>query len=103
MFQIVALGRKELTAVELIRQLHLEAEELRKQKKRQNVTGLHKSVDNWRKHEPTLEGSVSDTVRFHWSSNFFPALNRSVQQLKDVTAHFHRLSHIQTKSEKGML
>lgn len=40
--KIVALGRKELTAVELIRQLHLEAEELRKQKKRQNVTGLHK-------------------------------------------------------------
>lgn len=33
-----------MTAVELIRHLHLEAEELRKQKKRQNVTGLHKSV-----------------------------------------------------------
>lgn len=33
-----------MTAVELIRQLHLEADELRKQKKRQNVTGLHKSV-----------------------------------------------------------
>uniref|UniRef100_A0A3Q0SBH2 Leucine rich repeat containing 47 n=1 Tax=Amphilophus citrinellus TaxID=61819 RepID=A0A3Q0SBH2_AMPCI len=40
--KIVSLGRKEMTAVELIRQLHLEAEELRKQKKRQNVTGLHK-------------------------------------------------------------
>ncbi|KAM9344339.1 leucine-rich repeat-containing protein 47 [Pholidichthys leucotaenia] len=40
--KIVALGRKEMTAVELIRHLHLEAEELRKQKKRQNVTGLHK-------------------------------------------------------------
>lgn len=33
-----------MTAVELVRQLHLEADELRKQKKRQNVTGLHKSV-----------------------------------------------------------
>ena len=33
-----------MTAVELIRHLQLEAEELRKQKKRQNVTGLHKSV-----------------------------------------------------------
>ena len=33
-----------MTAVELIRQLQLEADELRKQKKRQNVTGLHKSV-----------------------------------------------------------
>lgn len=42
--QILPLGRREMTAVELIRSLHLEAEELRKQKKRQNVTGLHKSV-----------------------------------------------------------
>lgn len=33
-----------MTAVELIRHLQLEADELRKQKKRQNVTGLHKSV-----------------------------------------------------------
>ncbi|XP_061760804.1 leucine-rich repeat-containing protein 47 [Nerophis ophidion] len=40
--KIVPLGRKEMTAVELIRQLQLEADELRKQKKRQNVTGLHK-------------------------------------------------------------
>lgn len=38
------LGRKEMTAVELIRHLQLEADELRKQKKRQNVTGLHKWV-----------------------------------------------------------
>ncbi|XP_058498825.1 leucine-rich repeat-containing protein 47 [Solea solea] len=40
--KIVPLGRKEMTAVELVRHLHLEAEELRRQKKRQNVTGLHK-------------------------------------------------------------
>uniref|UniRef100_A0AAV2JII4 B3/B4 tRNA-binding domain-containing protein n=1 Tax=Knipowitschia caucasica TaxID=637954 RepID=A0AAV2JII4_KNICA len=40
--KITALGRKEMTAVELIRLLQLEAEELRKQRKRQNVTGLHK-------------------------------------------------------------
>uniref|UniRef100_A0A8C9X633 Leucine rich repeat containing 47 n=2 Tax=Sander lucioperca TaxID=283035 RepID=A0A8C9X633_SANLU len=40
--KVVSLGRKEMTAVELIRHLQLEAEELRKQKKRQNVTGLHK-------------------------------------------------------------
>lgn len=40
--KIAALGRREMTAVELVRHLHLEAEELRKQKKRQNVTGLHK-------------------------------------------------------------
>ncbi|XP_034392911.1 leucine-rich repeat-containing protein 47 [Cyclopterus lumpus] len=40
--KVVSLGRKEMTAVELIKQLQLEADELRKQKKRQNVTGLHK-------------------------------------------------------------
>ncbi|XP_035512005.1 leucine-rich repeat-containing protein 47 [Morone saxatilis] len=40
--KIVPLGRKEMTAIELIRHLQLEADELRKQKKRQNVTGLHK-------------------------------------------------------------
>ncbi|XP_029910941.1 leucine-rich repeat-containing protein 47 [Myripristis murdjan] len=40
--KIVPLGRKEVTAVELMRQLQLEADEQRKQKKRQNVSGLHK-------------------------------------------------------------
>uniref|UniRef100_UPI003AABC4F4 leucine-rich repeat-containing protein 47 n=1 Tax=Centroberyx gerrardi TaxID=166262 RepID=UPI003AABC4F4 len=40
--KIVPLGRKEITAVELMRQLQLEADEQRKQKKRQNVSGLHK-------------------------------------------------------------
>ncbi|KAM3618491.1 uncharacterized protein V6R79_021013 [Siganus canaliculatus] len=40
--KVVPLGRKEMTAVELMRHLQLEADELRKQKKRQNVTGLHK-------------------------------------------------------------
>nr|XP_040049273.1 leucine-rich repeat-containing protein 47 [Gasterosteus aculeatus aculeatus] len=40
--KVVSLGRKEMTAVELIRQLQVEADELRKQKRRQNVTGLHK-------------------------------------------------------------
>lgn len=38
------LGRKEIKAKDLLRQLQLEAEEQRKQKKRQNVSGLHKSV-----------------------------------------------------------
>ncbi|XP_041654474.1 leucine-rich repeat-containing protein 47 [Cheilinus undulatus] len=40
--KVTPLGRREMTAVELIRHLQLEADELRKQKKRQNVTGLHK-------------------------------------------------------------
>nr|XP_009480995.1 PREDICTED: leucine-rich repeat-containing protein 47 [Pelecanus crispus] len=40
--KIIPLGRKEIKAKDLLRQLQLEAEEQRKQKKRQNVSGLHK-------------------------------------------------------------
>nr|XP_006642132.1 PREDICTED: leucine-rich repeat-containing protein 47 [Lepisosteus oculatus] len=40
--KIIPLGRKEMKAVDLVRQLQLEAEEQRKQKRRQNVSGLHK-------------------------------------------------------------
>ncbi|XP_075028285.1 leucine-rich repeat-containing protein 47 [Calonectris borealis] len=40
--KITPLGRKEIRAKDLLRQLQLEAEEQRKQKKRQNVSGLHK-------------------------------------------------------------
>lgn len=42
--QITPLGRKEVKAQELVRQLQLEAEEHRKQKKRQNLSGLHRCV-----------------------------------------------------------
>ncbi|XP_040285222.1 leucine-rich repeat-containing protein 47 [Bufo bufo] len=41
-FTIVPLNRKEINAKELVRQLQLEADEQRKQKKRQNVSGLHR-------------------------------------------------------------
>ncbi|KAM9299151.1 leucine-rich repeat-containing protein 47 [Gastrophryne carolinensis] len=40
--KIVPLNRKEIDAKELVRQLQFEAEEQRKQKKRQNVSGLHR-------------------------------------------------------------
>ncbi|KAF1399738.1 Leucine-rich repeat-containing protein 47, partial [Spheniscus magellanicus] len=40
--KIMPLGRKEIKAKDLLRQLQSEAEEQRKQKKRQNVSGLHK-------------------------------------------------------------
>ncbi|XP_065506025.1 leucine-rich repeat-containing protein 47 [Caloenas nicobarica] len=40
--KITPLGRKEIKAKDLLRQLQLEAEEQRKQKKRQNVSGLHR-------------------------------------------------------------
>ncbi|MEE6511543.1 hypothetical protein FKM82_018151 [Ascaphus truei] len=41
-FKVVPLGRKEINANDLVRQLQSDAEEQRKQKKRQNVSGLHK-------------------------------------------------------------
>ncbi|KAM6296354.1 leucine-rich repeat-containing protein 47 [Aegotheles albertisi] len=40
--KITPLGRKEIKAKDLLRQLQSEAEEQRKQKKRQNISGLHK-------------------------------------------------------------
>uniref|UniRef100_A0A8C6XYJ4 Leucine rich repeat containing 47 n=1 Tax=Naja naja TaxID=35670 RepID=A0A8C6XYJ4_NAJNA len=40
--KIVPLGRKETKANDLLRQLQAEAEEQRKQKKRQNISGLYK-------------------------------------------------------------
>ncbi|NWX12859.1 LRC47 protein, partial [Aegotheles bennettii] len=40
--KITPLGRKEIKAKDLLRQLRSEAEEQRKQKKRQNISGLHK-------------------------------------------------------------
>uniref|UniRef100_F6SC49 Leucine rich repeat containing 47 n=1 Tax=Ornithorhynchus anatinus TaxID=9258 RepID=F6SC49_ORNAN len=43
-FKIVPLGRKEIKAKDLVRQLQQEAEEQRKQKKRQSVSGLHKYI-----------------------------------------------------------
>ncbi|MEQ2169992.1 hypothetical protein GOODEAATRI_030638 [Goodea atripinnis] len=66
MAQIVPLGRKELTAVELIRQLHLEADELRKQKKRQNVTGLHKYLQllEGKSLYPCLVDAEGDVISF---------------------------------------
>ncbi|XP_075461036.1 leucine-rich repeat-containing protein 47 [Ascaphus truei] len=41
-FKVIPLGRKEINANDLVRQLQFDAEEQRKQKKRQNVSGLHK-------------------------------------------------------------
>ncbi|XP_077167892.1 leucine-rich repeat-containing protein 47 [Paroedura picta] len=40
--KIAPLGRKEIKAKDLLRQLQLEADEQRKQKKRQNISGLHR-------------------------------------------------------------
>ncbi|CAI5782638.1 leucine-rich repeat-containing protein 47 [Podarcis lilfordi] len=40
--KIIPLGRKEIKAKDLLRQLQSEAEEQRKQKRRQNISGLHR-------------------------------------------------------------
>ncbi|KAJ7306572.1 hypothetical protein JRQ81_009936 [Phrynocephalus forsythii] len=40
--KVLPLGRKEVKAKDLLRQLQSEAEEQRKQKKRQNISGLHR-------------------------------------------------------------
>ncbi|KAM6108938.1 leucine-rich repeat-containing protein 47 [Pterocles gutturalis] len=61
--KIAPLGRKEIKAKDLLRQLQLEAEEQRKQKKRQNVSGLHKYLQllDGKENYPCLvdaEGSV---------------------------------------------
>ncbi|KAJ8371150.1 hypothetical protein SKAU_G00111780 [Synaphobranchus kaupii] len=42
LLKIIPLSRKEMNAVDLMRMLQFEAEEQRKQRKRQNVSGLHK-------------------------------------------------------------
>ncbi|KAM9785668.1 leucine-rich repeat-containing protein 47 [Neosynchiropus ocellatus] len=64
--KVVPLGRKEMTAVELIRLLQLEADELRKQKKRQNVTGLHKYLQllQGKPFYPCLVDAEGDVISF---------------------------------------
>ncbi|XP_047227128.1 leucine-rich repeat-containing protein 47 [Girardinichthys multiradiatus] len=79
--KIVPLGRKELTAVELIRQLHLEADELRKQKKRQNVTGLHKYLQllEGKSLYPCLVDAEGDVISFP------PITNSEKTKIKKTT------------------
>lgn len=74
------LGRKEMTAVELMRHLQLEAEDLRKQKKRQNVTGLHK----WVQHSELHQQPLMLLSELHHCNNAF-CLNRYLQILQGKT------------------
>ncbi|XP_012674587.2 leucine-rich repeat-containing protein 47 [Clupea harengus] len=64
--QIVPLGRKEMKAVDLLRQLQQEAEEQRKQKKRQNVSGLHKYLQllDGKTHYPCLVDAEGHVISF---------------------------------------
>uniref|UniRef100_A0A1A8S5I9 Leucine rich repeat containing 47 n=1 Tax=Nothobranchius rachovii TaxID=451742 RepID=A0A1A8S5I9_9TELE len=79
--KIVPLGRREMTAVELIRHLHLEAEELRKQKKRQNVTGLHKYLQllEGKSFYPCLVDAEGDVISFP------PITNSEKTKIKKTT------------------
>ncbi|KAG9482017.1 hypothetical protein GDO78_010969 [Eleutherodactylus coqui] len=65
-FTIVPLNRKEINAKELVRQLQLEAEEQRKQKKRQNVSGLHKYLHllDGKENYPCLVDSENAVISF---------------------------------------
>ncbi|XP_042199725.1 leucine-rich repeat-containing protein 47 [Callorhinchus milii] len=59
-------GAKEVKATELIRQLQAEAEEQRKQKKRQNVSGLHKYLQllNGKTNYPCLVDAEEHVISF---------------------------------------
>ncbi|XP_029434281.1 leucine-rich repeat-containing protein 47 [Rhinatrema bivittatum] len=65
-FKITPLGRKEIKAKDLVRQLQLEAEEQRKQKKRPNVSGLHKYLQllDGKDVYPCLVDAENETVSF---------------------------------------
>ncbi|XP_007943719.2 leucine-rich repeat-containing protein 47 [Orycteropus afer afer] len=80
--KIVPLGRREIKAKDLVRQLQLEAEEQRKQKRRQNVSGLHRYLhlldgkDNY----PCLVDADGDVISFP------PITNSEKTKIKKTTS-----------------
>ncbi|KAL7978564.1 hypothetical protein Chor_005546 [Crotalus horridus] len=64
--QIVPLGRKETKANDLLRQLQAEAEEQRKQKKRQNISGLYKYLQllDGKENYPCLADAEGAVISF---------------------------------------
>ncbi|XP_062397890.1 leucine-rich repeat-containing protein 47 [Sardina pilchardus] len=64
--KIAPLGRKEMKAVDLLKQLQQEADEQRKQKKRQNVSGLHKYLQllDGKTHYPCLVDAEGHVISF---------------------------------------
>ncbi|XP_078094752.1 leucine-rich repeat-containing protein 47 [Mustelus asterias] len=64
--KITPLGRKEIKAADLVRQLQVEADEQRKQKKRQNISGLHKYLQllNGKENFPCLVDTEDDVISF---------------------------------------
>ncbi|XP_053481447.1 leucine-rich repeat-containing protein 47 [Ictalurus furcatus] len=64
--RIVPLGRKEVKAGDLLKMLQQEADEQRKQKKRQNVSGLHKYLQllDGKDHYPCLVDADGHVISF---------------------------------------
>ncbi|XP_059944836.1 leucine-rich repeat-containing protein 47 [Mesoplodon densirostris] len=79
--RIVPLGRREVNAKDLVRQLQLEAEEHRKQKKRQNVSGLHRYLHllDGKEHYPCLMDANGDVISFP------PITNSEKTKIKKTT------------------
>ncbi|XP_004272364.1 leucine-rich repeat-containing protein 47 [Orcinus orca] len=79
--RIVPLGRREVKAKDLVRQLQLEAEEHRKQKKRQNVSGLHRYLHllDGKDHYPCLVDANGDVISFP------PITNSEKTKIKKTT------------------
>ncbi|XP_026988916.1 leucine-rich repeat-containing protein 47 [Tachysurus fulvidraco] len=64
--RIVPLGRKEMKAGDLLKMLQQEADEQRKQRKRQNVSGLHKYLQllDGKDHYPCLVDADGHVISF---------------------------------------
>lgn len=79
--KIVPLGRREVKAKDLVRQLQLEAEEHRKQKKRQNVSGLHRYLHllDGQERYPCLLDADGDAISFP------PITNSEKTKIKKTT------------------
>ncbi|XP_016069014.1 PREDICTED: leucine-rich repeat-containing protein 47, partial [Miniopterus natalensis] len=80
--KIAPLGRKEVKAKDLVRQLQLEAEEHRKQKKRQTVSGLHRYLHllDGKEQYPCLVDADGDVISFP------PITNSEKTKIKKTTS-----------------
>ncbi|XP_066126724.1 leucine-rich repeat-containing protein 47 [Saccopteryx bilineata] len=80
--KIIPLGRKEVKAKDLVRQLQLEAEEHRKQKKRQTVSGLHRYLRllDGKEQYPCLMDARGDVISFP------PITNSEKTKIKKTTS-----------------
>ncbi|ELK10595.1 Leucine-rich repeat-containing protein 47 [Pteropus alecto] len=80
--KLVPLGRREVKAKDLVRQLQLEAEEHRKQRKRQTVSGLHRYLHllDGKERYPCLVDADGDVISFP------PITNSEKTKIKKTTS-----------------